>query len=201
MWDNSSFPGPGPNEQPIERSQLAHQDFLYTEPLEAWRRYLNQAVGILRVAAKLLSDKPGREEDWAAIDAGEPRNKDPFVQADSYPLGAGRADARGDLGHEQWLLDTALRRWQQYGRTRMHPYSHPPGSGNLASRLSADLTVAILGNGGVYECAGCGKPFTSQGRRRAANRNKWCGDPECKRERNRRNVKRHYEKTKKKGGN
>ena len=23
MWDNSSFPGPGPNEQPIERSQLA----------------------------------------------------------------------------------------------------------------------------------------------------------------------------------
>ncbi len=22
MWDNSSFPGPGPNEQPIERSQL-----------------------------------------------------------------------------------------------------------------------------------------------------------------------------------
>ena len=22
LWDNSSFPGPGPNEQPIERSQL-----------------------------------------------------------------------------------------------------------------------------------------------------------------------------------
>ena len=183
---------------------------LRTEPLEAWRRYSRQLRAILRVAAQLQLDKPGNSQDWGDIEGAEPAG---LAQDDEERWGLGgvaRIRGASRVIQERHVITLAVGQWFRYGEIKLFPQWGTARSSlsehrfeidtayfGLPGRLAVDLAAALSSPNGIYQCAGCGKPFTpKEDRKRAHNREKWCDSTECKREQLRRNSRRLYNKRK-----
>ena len=170
-----------------------------TEPVEAWRRYSRQLRAILRVAANLYQGRPGDRADWANVERGEPEG---ISAEDRHYWGPGKI--AGKLIHERQTIALALRQWFRYGQvglspqwlmrrdTKEHWFEIQTEYWGLTGRLAVDLAAALCSPNGLYRCAGCGRPFTPESRKRSRDREKWCYSQECKLEQDRRNSRRYY---------
>ncbi len=189
-----------------------HNSPWWNEPLEAWRRYARHLRGLLLVASNLLVESPGAQADWQAVVDAEPIGQkiySPIGELDGEIWGPEKLDVRSrrrDPTSEHNYIAVAVNRWFEYGGVNLIPSWRSEGSfriettySGLTGRLAVDLAAALSSPTGIYRCAGCGIPFTSENRRRARNREKWCDRPDCKLERDRRNSKKYYENKKKRG--
>jgi hypothetical protein len=179
----------------------------FWEPLEAWRQYSRHLGAILCVAANLQNDLPGDRRDWEAIFAVMP---DPTSEAGR----AAMADGRGawtprrsleDVGGNRLMMSDIVTSWLRFGgvqavmfwkptdRVPTMLWFHVALTGVLALQLAAAVESP------AYRCAGCDRPFTlpEGSRRRARNRNAYCGRAGCGRKANNRVNQRRFQERRK----
>ena len=176
------------------------------EPLEAWRRYSRHLKGLLLVAANLCEGYPGHTADWDAVEEGEPADISKDVRDGWGSSHKTLRPNKKQVVGERLDVAYALSHWLEYGQVALQPQWRTGRSTQdhrfeidttywgLTGRLAVDLAASLCSPNGIYRCAGCGIPFTSEDRMRARNREKWCDEQDCKLERDRRNSKRYYEK-------
>jgi hypothetical protein len=166
---------PEPNarlQQLVERSRNISKDICYPlnfEPLETWRFFSRQAGAILHIAAFLKRGVPGTRSDWSwVLDDGLPWH----TPSQALDINA------------SFLLE-ALRAWTSLGN--FHPWiSNLEGKvrvegADLFAKLAIELALAATGRQAFGVCSVCGREFDAP-RKRAAERNQFCNDPNCQRE-------------------
>jgi hypothetical protein len=162
------------------------------EPIEAWVRYSRQIRSLLLIAANLQQGEPGAPQDWQAVERGEPVSEECLDGSprptDTLNVEIWRAKpAVGGVDAERADLALALQHWIRYGDVSVSTHWWP-GAPNpdvwldyswLPGVLAVQLLAALQSRKGLYQCAGCGQPFTPPegSRKPAKNKRKWC--PSC----------------------
>lgn len=153
---------------------------------QAIRMFARAFVAARTLSEALAARRPTEARDWAAL----------YWVQDSFPAGsplAGDDWRRGRLALAQWveqlLRDAGVRpsvRWSD-GKFELD-YVTPGLVGMLAVLLGRDLQIRLNG-GRLFACSSCGRDVTPARTPRPGEA-VYCGQPECKREQQRRNQAR-----------
>lgn len=173
-------------------SKRGYVDVRIWEPVEAWKRYVNQMRTILRMAAQLTLKGTANAEDWKTVEACD------IPSFDDYPYpglrrGAGddaepvrlwspppsiKSNAARRLGIDERLgLTYCVGHWFKFGRIGVGP--RPPRqtdkakqlltlkvwSHGLCGRLALELAATLSSPLGVYICDSCGNGYQPRVRR------------------------------------
>ena len=169
------------------------------EPIEAWSRYIRHVRALLLLVRQLHEGEPGDRRDWDDVEAVNPDvGPDVAMQAIVMELASPgwrgpiplinepwKPDQLGDVAEERHAVGKALHRWLELGRVELKAFwmnDRPVPSIDLAfggfSRslygvLAVQIAAMMRSPKGIYQCVGCGMPFTPDqdgGRRRSPKR-------------------------------
>ncbi len=162
------------------------------EPLEAWRRYSRQLLGVLRIVVDLQEGESGSADDWQAIEQGDPQTPPVPLEFehDPHEWALSRRDFSSSapdapIVSQRVSVAHAVSVWLRYGGVQPRVEWLPGESQatihmeflDLPGLLAVQLASAVSRRS--YICSGCGYPFTVPEERRQppVGRRKWC--PDC----------------------
>jgi hypothetical protein len=141
------------------------------EPLEAWRSLSRQALGVVKVADRLLQSETGRPEDWRAVYARSGREA-PWWQQ--------------EVSAERVLIAECVNEWLKLGdvhpHVRWNGHEKKPtvklGGSGLFGALAVQLALAVGQSAGFAVCTHCRREYPPRERRPKAGQRHFC--PECR---------------------
>lgn len=143
--------------------------WLARESIEAWRRYIRRAAGILTVTDRLHGDKRANQDEWSWLLDGTKEGllaSNPLIVALAAQPHRTLRDQRKTLAFavNHWLDECGVGisiAWPQSGLDfRLGP-SNPFGLGHssLLTAIGVQLLYAVLRQARMFWCSDCGGPY------------------------------------------
>ena len=151
--------------------------------VSSWRQYAREALALLRIAARLQSDRLGEIEDWRKA----LKSSEPWQQRD-IPFWERRVEKEEEVvaGQVNWWLSlgnvTPMFHWSKVDPTMSTCGGRgiTLGSGQgLFGVLAVQLALVMSGADGFATCTNCGNFYQPRRRPRADQRRYCPNKPEC----------------------